>query len=131
MLTLGDNMQSDPSPTGFATVFNSTWGRVKPIIHPEAGNHDYGYSGAKGYYGHFGAAAGELFVGFPAGHRSTQPITATPGWTSLAQQTSSAGTPTSVVACYTIGGSSPLEVTASFASPMYWAAGVAAFRSSG
>ena len=40
VLTLGDNMQSDPSPTGFATVFNSTWGRVKPLILPEAGTHD-------------------------------------------------------------------------------------------
>jgi hypothetical protein len=64
VLTLGDNMQSDPSPTGFATVFNSTWGRVKPLIHPEAGNHDYGYSGAKGYYGYFGAAAGDPAKGY-------------------------------------------------------------------
>ena len=64
VLTLGDNMQSDPSPTGFATVFDSTWGRVKPLIHPEAGNHDYGYSGAKGYYGYFGAAAGDPTRGY-------------------------------------------------------------------
>ena len=64
VLTLGDNMQSDPSPTGFATVFDSTWGRVKPLIHPEAGNHDYGYSGAKGYYGYFGAAAGDPTKGY-------------------------------------------------------------------
>ena len=64
VLTLGDNMPSDPSPTGFATVFNSTWGRVKPLIHPEAGNHDYGYSGAKGYNGYFGAAAGDPTKGY-------------------------------------------------------------------
>lgn len=64
VLTLGDNMQSDPSPTGFATVFNSTWGRVKPIIHPEAGNHDYGYQGAQGYFGYFGAAAGDPRLGY-------------------------------------------------------------------
>ncbi len=64
VLTLGDNMQSDPSPTGFATVYNPTWGRVKSITHPEAGNHDYGYSGAKGYYGYFGAAAGDPTKGY-------------------------------------------------------------------
>jgi len=64
VLSLGDNMQSDPSPTGFATVFDPTWGRVKPLIHPEAGNHDYGYSGAKGYYGYFGAAAGDPSKGY-------------------------------------------------------------------
>jgi hypothetical protein len=64
VLTLGDNMQSDPSPTGFATVYDPTWGRVKSITHPEAGNHDYGYSGAKGYYGYFGAAAGDPTKGY-------------------------------------------------------------------
>jgi len=66
VLTLGDNMQSDPSPTGFSTVFNPTWGRVKAIIHPEAGNHDYGYSGAKGYFGYFGGAAGDSSKGYYA-----------------------------------------------------------------
>ena len=64
VLTLGDNMQSDPSPTGFATVYNPTWGRVKGITHPQAGNHDYGYSGAKGYYGYFGSAAGDPSKGY-------------------------------------------------------------------
>lgn len=64
VLTLGDNMQSDPSPAGFATVYDPTWGRVKSITHPEAGNHDYGYSGAKGYYGYFGAAAGDPSKGY-------------------------------------------------------------------
>lgn len=64
VLTLGDNMQSDPSPTGFATVFNATWGRVKPLIHPEAGNHDYDYPGAKGYFGYFGSAAGDPAKGY-------------------------------------------------------------------
>jgi hypothetical protein len=64
VLTLGDNMQSDPSPNGFATVFNSTWGRVKSLIHPEAGNHDYGYSAAAGYYGYFGSAAGDPTKGY-------------------------------------------------------------------
>ena len=64
VLTLGDNMQSDPSPTGFATVYGPTWGRVKAITHPEAGNHDYGYSEAKGYYGYFGAAAGDPSKGY-------------------------------------------------------------------
>jgi hypothetical protein len=64
VLTLGDNMQSDPSPTGFSTVFNSTWGRVKSIIHPQPGNHDYGYSAAQGYFGYFGAAAGNPSQGY-------------------------------------------------------------------
>ena len=64
VLTLGDNMQSDPSPTGFATVYGPTWGRVRSITHPEAGNHDYGYSGASGYYGYFGSAAGDPSQGY-------------------------------------------------------------------
>ncbi len=64
MLTLGDNMQSDASPNGFATVYDSTWGRVKSITHPEAGNHDYGYSKASGYYGYFGSAAGDPTKGY-------------------------------------------------------------------
>ena len=56
VLALGDTMQSDPSPTGYATVFAPTWGRVKALIHPILGNHEYGYSGAQGYFGYFGAA---------------------------------------------------------------------------
>ena len=64
VLTLGDNMQSDASPSGFATVYGPTWGRVKSITHPEVGNHDYGYSGAMGYYGYFGAAAGDPSKGY-------------------------------------------------------------------
>jgi hypothetical protein len=64
VLTLGDNQQGDPSPAGFSGVYDPTWGRVKSITHPEAGNHDYGYSKAGGYYGYFGAAAGDPTKGY-------------------------------------------------------------------
>lgn len=64
VLALGDTMQSDPSPSGYATSFAPTWGRVKSLIHPVPGNHEYGYSKAGGYFGYFGAAAGDPAKGY-------------------------------------------------------------------
>jgi len=64
VLALGDTMQSDATPNGYATVFDPTWGRVKPIIHPVPGNHEYGLPGASGYFGYFGAAAGDPAKGY-------------------------------------------------------------------
>ncbi|HEY8302123.1 MAG TPA: metallophosphoesterase [Jatrophihabitans sp.] len=64
VLALGDTMQSDPSPSGYATAFAPTWGRVKSLIHPVPGNHEYGYSGAQGYFGYFGSAAGDRAKGY-------------------------------------------------------------------
>jgi len=75
-------------------------------------------------------AAGELLVGFAAGHGSTQAMTVTTaGFTSLTQRTSAASTPASVRAGYRIGApGSSVALTATFGSAMYWAAAIAAFR---
>jgi hypothetical protein len=64
VLTLGDNLQSDDTLSGFRTAFDPTWGRVKSIMHPEVGNHEYGVSGAAGYYSYFGAGAGDPSKGY-------------------------------------------------------------------
>ena len=64
VLTLGDNLQSDDTLSGFQTAFDPTWGRVKSIMHPEVGNHEYGVSGAAGYYSYFGAGAGDPSKGY-------------------------------------------------------------------
>ncbi len=66
VITLGDNVYSN----GTAAEFNDcyaptlTWGRHKARTQPSAGNHDYNTSGATGYYGYFGAAAGDPAKGY-------------------------------------------------------------------
>ena len=66
VLTLGDNQYHVGSPTDFSGSFDPSWGRVKPIIRPQIGNHDYGTAEARGYFDYFngpGAHSG------PAGDR--------------------------------------------------------------
>jgi len=69
VLTLGDNVYECGSPTAFALSFDPSWGRVKTLIHPAVGNHEY-QSGidcsttATGYFGYFGAAAGDPAKGY-------------------------------------------------------------------
>jgi hypothetical protein len=58
VLTLGDNQYEDGALDAFQSYFDPTWGRVKPLIRPAVGNHEYGTSGASGYFSYFGAAAG-------------------------------------------------------------------------
>ena len=43
----------------FARCYEPTWGRHRARTRPSAGNHEYGTPGAAGYFGYFGAAAGE------------------------------------------------------------------------
>ncbi|MCA1587195.1 MAG: metallophosphoesterase [Chloroflexi bacterium] len=76
VLTLGDTQYDCNTAADFAGSFHPSWGRVKPIIHPVAGNHeykdtnpdDYGMDGcvpnAGGYFGYFGAAAGDPSLGY-------------------------------------------------------------------
>src|SRR5919198_5543001 len=54
VLTLGDNQYDKGSLSEFQRYFDPTWGRVKDLIHPVPGNHDW----QSGYYDYFGAAAG-------------------------------------------------------------------------
>ena len=67
VLVLGDSQYESASLSGLNNSYNPTWGRVKSITRPAAGNHEYKTSGAAGYFDYFngvGQATG------PAGDRS-------------------------------------------------------------
>jgi acid phosphatase type 7 len=53
VLALGDNQYEKGSLAEFKGAFDPSWGRVKPIILPAAGNHEYGTSQAAGYFDYF------------------------------------------------------------------------------
>jgi NedA-like, galactose-binding domain/Calcineurin-like phosphoesterase len=62
--TLGDNAYPNGSTTDFAGCYDPTWGRHKARTRPAAGNHEYQTPGATGYFGYFGAAAGDPAKGW-------------------------------------------------------------------
>lgn len=64
VLLLGDNQYPDGVASDFTKFYEPTWGRVKAITRPSPGNHDYHTVGAAGYYGYFGAAAGDPTKGY-------------------------------------------------------------------
>jgi hypothetical protein len=66
VLTLGDTQYHVGSLSDFKAVFDPTWGRVKSIIHPAVGDHDYGTAGARGYFDYFNGPGKE---NGPAGDR--------------------------------------------------------------
>ena len=66
VLTLGDAQYASGSYSSFTKSYGTTWGRVKPITFPVAGNHEYLTSGAKGYFDYFN---GPGAFGGPAGDR--------------------------------------------------------------
>ena len=53
MLALGDTQYHVGALEDFNSVFDQTWGRVKPIIRPVVGNHEYSTSNAHGYFDYF------------------------------------------------------------------------------
>jgi len=59
VFTLGDNVYPDGTAQQFADCYADSWGRFKDRTHPAPGNHDYNTPGATGYFGYFGAAAGD------------------------------------------------------------------------
>ena len=66
VLALGDIQYEDGQLSKFTASFDPTWGRLKPLIRPVVGNHEYRVPGAAGYFDYFngvGAADG------PAGAR--------------------------------------------------------------
>ncbi len=66
VLTLGDDQYEQGQLSNFNTYYGPTWGRLKSVTRPTAGNHEYLTSGAAGYFDYFngsGATAG------PAGDR--------------------------------------------------------------
>ena len=64
VLPLGDNQYTAGALSAFQQVYGPTWGRELAITHPVPGNHEYGTSGAAGYFGYFGAAAGPSSRGY-------------------------------------------------------------------
>jgi hypothetical protein len=61
---LGDNAYESGSPSEYADCYEPSWGRHIARTKPAPGNHDYLTAGAAGYYGYFGAAAGDPSKGY-------------------------------------------------------------------
>jgi hypothetical protein len=64
VLPLGDNQYPNGSLARYQAGYDKTWGKFKNITYPIPGNHEYGTSGAKGYFDYFGAAAGDREKGY-------------------------------------------------------------------
>jgi hypothetical protein len=54
---LGDLQYNSGSQADFGVSYQNSWGRFKNITKPAVGNHEYGTSGAGGYFGYFGDLA--------------------------------------------------------------------------
>jgi hypothetical protein len=66
VLALGDNVYPDGKGTEYTNCYQPTWGRHKAKTSPVPGNHDYHVNGAAGYFGYYGAAAGDPAKGYYA-----------------------------------------------------------------
>ena len=67
VLALGDNQYPCGSYADFQAAFEPSWGRVKALIRPAMGNHDFACDFSNtgpGYFQYFGAAAGEAGKGY-------------------------------------------------------------------
>jgi len=62
----GDIAYESGSTAEFNNCFNPSWGPYKSRMKPAPGNHEYGTSGAAGYFGYFGAVAGDPTKGYYA-----------------------------------------------------------------
>ena len=60
----GDNAYESGTTTEYNNCYNPTWGRHKARTKPSPGNHEYNTLNATGYYGYFGAAAGDPAKGY-------------------------------------------------------------------
>jgi hypothetical protein len=63
---LGDNQYEAGYLPYYQSVFDATWGAFKPKTFPVPGNHEYYRVAADGYFGYFGAAAGDPARGYYA-----------------------------------------------------------------
>ena len=66
VLTLGDTQYHVGAQSDFEASFEPSWGRVKPLIRPVVGNHEYGTSNARGYFDYFNGVGNDTG---PAGDR--------------------------------------------------------------
>jgi hypothetical protein len=61
----GDGAYPGGTPTAYQTCYDPTWGRQKARTYPVPGHRDYDSSAtATGYFGYFGAAAGDPTKGY-------------------------------------------------------------------
>jgi Ca2+-binding RTX toxin-like protein len=67
VLPLGDAQYQYGTYSSFMKSYHPTWGRLKPITFPAAGNHEYKTPGAQGYFDYFNGAG--VSTG-PAGDRN-------------------------------------------------------------
>ncbi len=71
VFTVGDNVYESGTAAEFTNCYHPSWGRHKARTMPAPGNHDYATAGAAGYFGYFGAAAGDPSLGYYAYDRGT------------------------------------------------------------
>jgi acid phosphatase type 7 len=64
VLPLGDNAYRDGSAADYTNCYAPSWGRALSRSRPIPGNHDYVDPKAAGYFGYFGAAAGDPAKGY-------------------------------------------------------------------
>jgi hypothetical protein len=64
VFTAGDDAYDTGSAAEFANCYEPTWGRHRSRTLPTAGNHEYDTLGAGGYFGYFGAIAGDPSKGY-------------------------------------------------------------------
>jgi len=57
VLALGDEQYNSGNLNDFKVSYDASWGQVKGITKPTVGNHEYGTSGAGGYFTYFGPLA--------------------------------------------------------------------------
>src|SRR3989442_670539 len=64
VFTTGDNIYVDGSSADYTNCYTPSWGRHIARTAPSAGDKDYLTAGATGYFGYFGAAAGDPTKGY-------------------------------------------------------------------
>src|SRR3954469_1321692 len=64
VLALGDNQYNSGGLSDYLASYDKSWGRFKGVTFPVPGNHEYGTSGAGGYFSYFGARAGSRSKGW-------------------------------------------------------------------
>ena len=65
VFTAGDNVYPDGAAANYTNCYDPSWGILKSRTRPVPGNHDYENTpGATGYFGYFGAAAGDPATGW-------------------------------------------------------------------
>jgi hypothetical protein len=64
VFNLGDNAYESGTAAEYQNCYDPTWGRQKARTKPAVGNHEYQTPSASGYFGYFGAAAGDPSKGY-------------------------------------------------------------------